>query len=164
MCVCVVVVVSLCIFSVWFWSNILILNLIWVNCFMRWMPVSNHGPRISDTPSATHCCGQRAKNYILSKIRWQFRVGDAESSFHFEHELFCRSTTMDTPSVQRTHDVIITSLKRQNDVATSFWRWNDVIITSCVRWELNYHRQDIINKDGSEESTHWDSKKNVDNL
>ena len=32
---------------------------------------------------------------------------------------------------QRTHDVMITSLLCQNDVATSFWRNNDVIITSC---------------------------------
>ena len=35
---------------------------------------------------------------------------------------------------QRTHDVIITSLWRQNDVTTSFQRHNDVIIASCVRW------------------------------
>ena len=35
---------------------------------------------------------------------------------------------------QRAHDVIITSLLRQNDVATSFWRNNDVIITFSVRW------------------------------
>ena len=35
---------------------------------------------------------------------------------------------------QRSHDLIITSLLRQNDVATSFWRNNDVIFTSCVRW------------------------------
>ena len=34
------------------------------------------------------------------------------------------------------HDVTITSLLRQNDVATSFWRNNDVIITSCVRWDV----------------------------
>ena len=33
-----------------------------------------------------------------------------------------------------THDVIITSLLRQNDVATSFWSDNDVIFTSCDRW------------------------------
>ena len=29
---------------------------------------------------------------------------------------------------------MITSLLRQNDVATSFWYSNDVIITSCARW------------------------------
>ena len=28
----------------------------------------------------------------------------------------------------------ITSLARQNDAVTSFWRNNDVIIVSCVRW------------------------------
>ena len=38
-------------------------------------------------------------------------------------------------TTQRTHDVIITSLLRQNDVARSFWRNGDVIITSCVRWD-----------------------------
>ena len=35
---------------------------------------------------------------------------------------------------QWAHDAIITSLLRQNDVATSFWRKNDVIIASCARW------------------------------
>ena len=37
---------------------------------------------------------------------------------------------------QRTHDVIITSLLSQNDVATSFWRNDNVIITSCVHWDM----------------------------
>ena len=36
---------------------------------------------------------------------------------------------------QRTHDAIMMSLLHQNDVATSFWRNNDVVISSCVRWE-----------------------------
>ena len=36
--------------------------------------------------------------------------------------------------IQLTNDAIITSLWRQNDVATSFRRHNDVIIASCVRW------------------------------
>ena len=36
---------------------------------------------------------------------------------------------------QRTHGVIITSSLRQNDVATSFWRNNDVNITLCVHWD-----------------------------
>ena len=30
--------------------------------------------------------------------------------------------------------VMITSLSSQSDIATSFWRNNDVVITSCVRW------------------------------
>ena len=33
------------------------------------------------------------------------------------------------------HGAMITSSLRQNDVATSFWRNNDVIITSGVRWK-----------------------------
>ena len=39
---------------------------------------------------------------------------------------------------QRAHNVIITSLLRQNDVAASFWLNNDVIITLCVRWDLEF--------------------------
>ena len=35
---------------------------------------------------------------------------------------------------QRPHDAKITSLWRPNDVATSFWRHNNVIIASCARW------------------------------
>ena len=35
---------------------------------------------------------------------------------------------------QLTYDVIITPLPHQNDVATSSWCYNHVIITSCVCW------------------------------
>ena len=41
-----------------------------------------------------------------------------------------------TVPAQRTHDVMITSLLRQNDVAMSFWRNNEIIITPCVRWQV----------------------------
>ena len=37
------------------------------------------------------------------------------------------------------YDVMITSLLCQNDVITSFWRNNDVIITSCVHWTCIYY-------------------------
>ena len=36
---------------------------------------------------------------------------------------------------QRTHDAILTSFLRQNDVATSFWLYNDVVIALHVRWD-----------------------------
>ena len=36
---------------------------------------------------------------------------------------------------QQTRDVITPSLLCRNDVATSFWRYNDDICTLCVRWE-----------------------------
>ena len=42
---------------------------------------------------------------------------------------------------QRAHDIMTTLLSRQNDAATSFWRHNDVVITSCVRWEAKGLRQ-----------------------
>ena len=42
------------------------------------------------------------------------------------------------PPRQRAHDAKITSLSRQNDVAT-FWRYNDVIIASCARWDVFYN-------------------------
>ena len=47
-------------------------------------------------------------------------------------------TVLITPTAseatQRTDDAIMTSLLRQNDVATSFWRKND-FIASGVRWQ-----------------------------
>ena len=42
--------------------------------------------------------------------------------------------TFTIPS-QWTRDAIIASVLRQNNVATSFWPHNDVIIASCVLWE-----------------------------
>ena len=39
---------------------------------------------------------------------------------------------------QRTHDAIIKSLLRQNDVMSSFWRNNDFIIVPCARWVFIY--------------------------
>ena len=36
---------------------------------------------------------------------------------------------------RRTNDVMITSLSRQNDVAISLRRNNDVIITPCAHWD-----------------------------
>ena len=43
-------------------------------------------------------------------------------------------------SPQRTHAAIITSLLRENDVATSFSHNNDVIIAACVRWDAAAHK------------------------
>ena len=46
--------------------------------------------------------------------------------------------TEDTPS-QWTHDVIITSLLRKNDVSVSFWHNNDVMIASRVGWDISLY-------------------------
>ena len=45
------------------------------------------------------------------------------------------STDFPYPTSADTWRSIITSLLRQNDVATSFWRNNDVIATLCVHWD-----------------------------
>ena len=44
---------------------------------------------------------------------------------------------------QRTSDTIITSLLRQNDVATSFSHKNDVIFAPCVRWDRSSSKQGL---------------------
>ena len=36
------------------------------------------------------------------------------------------------------YNTISTSVKRQNDVATSYWRNDDVIIASCARWVTKF--------------------------
>ena len=48
---------------------------------------------------------------------------------------------------QRTHGAMKTSLLRQNDVTTSFWRNNDVIITPRVRWDGCMKCVDNVNTD-----------------
>ena len=61
---------------------------------------------------------------------------------------------------QRTYDVIITSLLRQNDVATSLRRDNYVIITSCVHWDVPWRHMPSLWAHGLTKiswlSTHWD--------
>ena len=47
------------------------------------------------------------------------------------HNWSCRDTT------HRAHDAITTSLLRQNDIAMEFWRSNNVIIASRVRWKAS---------------------------
>ena len=50
---------------------------------------------------------------------------------------WCQLNALHASRSQQTHHAIMTSLLRQNDVIlkmTSFWRYNDVTITSCVQW------------------------------
>ena len=51
-----------------------------------------------------------------------------------EHDPLTLTLPASVHGVQRARNTIITSSLRQNDVATSFWRNNDFIIASCVRW------------------------------
>ena len=45
--------------------------------------------------------------------------------------------SLDKVISQRSHDAMITSFWRQNDVATSLWPHNDVIFASCVRLDAS---------------------------
>ena len=70
-----------------------------------------------------------------TKVRqWKF----AFFSFKNMHSkcLICWQFCFDFDfSTQRTQAAMTMSLLRQNDVATSFWSDNYVVIASCVRWE-----------------------------
>ena len=44
---------------------------------------------------------------------------------------------------QRAHHAMIMSLWRRDDVPTSFWRHNDVIIASCAIWVVAIHQQKV---------------------
>ena len=48
---------------------------------------------------------------------------------------------------QRTREAIITALIRQNDVAVSFWRKNDVIIAWCARCVFVYYGRNRVSSD-----------------
>ena len=56
---------------------------------------------------------------------------------------------------QWTHYVIITTSLRQNDVATSFWRYNDVIITSCVTNSPLIRSNECEDRDGARTFNGW---------
>ena len=64
---------------------------------------------------------------------------DTSRTSNVEHRSDVERSICHTPCLcnimhsQRAYDVIITSLLRQNEVTVSFWRYNDAIITSCVR-------------------------------
>ena len=51
---------------------------------------------------------------------------------HPESMISILATDSSFENTQWTHDEIMTSLLRQNNVVTSFWRYNDVIIMSCI--------------------------------
>ena len=55
----------------------------------------------------------------------------------FTRSRYCLGSSV-APLSQWTHNVAITSLLRQNDVATSFWRNNDVIILRHVSADVGY--------------------------
>ena len=67
-------------------------------------------------------------------VPYLFKIGTYETP-NYENVLqHHRRITYLWIITQRTRDVMITSLLRQNDVVTLFWRNNDVIIVPCVHW------------------------------
>ena len=64
---------------------------------------------------------------------------------------------------QLTHDAIKTSILRQNDVVTSFWRNNGVIIALCARWDTcnNNNHFFLLKPRGSAETLNILSKNHV---
>ena len=64
-------------------------------------------------------------------------MGELLGVFHYDYFGENDRVIKGFPS-QWTHAVIITSLLRQNDVAASFWRNNDVITTVCVHWGCTF--------------------------
>ena len=65
--------------------------------------------------------------------------------------------SLGVPISQRTHDTMITLLLRQNDVATPFWRNNDVIITSHARWVVPGDTRHTLAKWMIKKAQSWDS-------
>ena len=55
--------------------------------------------------------------------------------------------------MQRTRDAITTSSLRQNDVATSFWRNNDVVIASCAY--VHCRKWAVLNMEGPMYTVGW---------
>ena len=71
-----------------------------------------------------HCKGVRLRVFFYSKCVWY--------SASVCTALLLVGLSMMT---QQIHYAIMTLLLRNNDVILTFWRYHDVIITSCVRWK-----------------------------
>ena len=56
---------------------------------------------------------------------------------------------------QRVHDAIIKSLWYQNDVTTSFWLHNDVIIASRARWVLYSRSSGTLQERPYNKTSYW---------
>ena len=75
-------------------------------------------------------------NQFISFFAVAFYRTNGNPTFRLYHwKMFFNKINAPYQPTQLTHDVKITSLLRQNDVATSFWRNDNVTFTSCVRWE-----------------------------
>ena len=61
--------------------------------------------------------------------------GKKMTTFTFQNVHVLHIPTRLSQAPQRTYDVIITLSLSQNDVTTSFWRNNGVIITVYVHWD-----------------------------
>ena len=70
-------------------------------------------------------------NICIPKLAVKSMLSNTVSAIHLIHALSESSVTLrGLMKVQRTHDATLMSLSRQNDIATSLWRNNDVIIAS----------------------------------
>ena len=77
--------------------------------------------------------GKTTKHRVVQSDR-QYDKNLLKYNWH-KSALHCKPYSLSAVSITSrwTHDVITTWSLRQNDVATPFWRYNDVNITSCVR-------------------------------
>ena len=95
-------------------------------------PTINHGwsvgrPRILLFPQhCHHGAEQDIRYWIMADLCSCFVIQCCVQSRAILDRVMCR---------QRTHGTMITSLLRQNDVATSFWRNNDVMIAPHAHWK-----------------------------
>ena len=71
-----------------------------------------------------YICGKIKKNLRKLPLEWNFLL------MALPLGNMSRARGHNPADTRRNNNVIMTS----NDVATSFWRHNDVIITSCARW------------------------------
>ena len=81
------------------------------------------------------CCCQTPPSCCALVSVPCIRVSSAPSGINNGHV----ATLVVFLPTRRTHNAIITLLLHQNDVATSFWRNNDVIIASYICWVYPMH-------------------------
>ena len=116
---------SIIFFSSFYLKKILVMSMTSLFINFNWPTVNNMSPVYNF----------KIKNWIMYYLLTKYAWLRFTCFFNF----MCKLGDKNSKSPKGTHEVMITSFLRWNDVTTLFWRSIDVIIKPCVRWDTCMH-------------------------
>ena len=94
----------------------------------------------SDVGDCTHCLTpsrwQSLAAMLMSQFIDKYMVGsNIWWNMLLQNFKTCERQDLSVMPSQQSHNAMTSSWRPPNEIATSFWRHNDVIFASCVRWD-----------------------------